>query len=140
MADSQADLLLRAQEARSHAYVPYSKFAVGAAVQTTAGHTFAGANVENASYGLSICAERAALLQAVLAGERMIRVVAVFSNCSPPAVPCGMCLQTISEFAQGNCVVVVGNEKGERAEYMLDSLLPVRFGAASLATESPLSP
>lgn len=136
MTDFQEHLLAHARRARSRAYAPYSRFAVGASVHTLEGHTFVGANVENASYGLSICAERSAFLQAVLSGEKRITTVAVFSACSPPAVPCGMCLQTIAEFAKGDCTILVGNEQGERAKYSLDDLLPVRFEISSLSPYS----
>jgi cytidine deaminase len=120
-----------AQEARARAYAPYSGFHVGAAVRAADGRIFTGANVENASYGLTVCAERSAILAAVLAGVRRITQVAVATSTSPPAAPCGMCRQTISEFAD-ECQIVLANERGERRVVTLADLLPLRFRPAEL--------
>src|SRR5262249_43828167 len=92
------ELVYRASAARARAYAPYSKFEVGVAVLAD-GDVFDGANVENASYGLALCAERNAIARAVLEGCREISVMAVFTETSPPAAPCGMCLQTLCEFS-----------------------------------------
>lgn len=129
-------LVEAAQEAREHAYAPYSRFLVGAAVRSTDGRLFVGANVENASYGLSICAERSAVLAAVLAGARELQAVAVCSDLLPPASPCGMCRQTLAEFAS-DCEIVLCSPartsgSGEVVRVRLSELLPHAFSPASL--------
>jgi cytidine deaminase len=119
-------LLAAAARARTQAYAPYSRYAVGAAVQADNGRVYLGANIENASYGLSLCAERNAVAAAVLDGARRIEAVAVVTTSSPPAAPCGMCRQTLAEFAH-DCPVVLGNQSGERVETTLAQLLPRAF-------------
>jgi len=96
----RADLIAAARAAAAHAYCPYSQFTVGAAVLTDRGEIFAGCNVENASYGLTICAERNAIFQAVARSEKplVIRAVVVFTPTSEPTAPCGACRQVINEF------------------------------------------
>jgi len=126
MAEEWAELEEQALRARARAYAPYSRFHVGAAVRTRDGRVFTGANVENASYGLTVCAERNAILQAVLAGARDIAAVAVATGNSPPAAPCGMCRQTLAEFA-ADCDVLLVNEAGERRRLTLGELLPLAF-------------
>src|SRR5262245_20426069 len=98
-------LINAAQAARRHAYEPYSGFAVGAAVQTASGHVFAGCNVENASYGLTICAERAAVCAAIAAGHKQLTAVAVVT--SGGHAPCGACRQVLAEFGPTMDVVLV---------------------------------
>ncbi len=93
-----SSLISAAIAIRKRAYAPYSGFAVGAAVQTAGGQVFVGCNVENASYGLSLCAERSAIVQAVSAGQRDLIAIAVAA--SPLATPCGACRQFIAEFGQ----------------------------------------
>lgn len=124
-----AELVQRAQAARSMAYAPYSQFLVGAAVRTSDGRIYAGANVENASYGLSVCAERNAILSAVLAGSRELAAIAVCTELSPPAAPCGMCRQTMAEFA-ADCPVVLCGPRGLDGQVLvmrLRELLPHAF-------------
>ena len=108
-----------------NAYAPYSRFPVGAVVETEVG-VFEGVNVENASYGLTICAERIAIGAAVTAGAREVRTVAVASTSSPPASPCGACRQVIAEFGGGARVLLV-NQRGERVETSIEALLPDSF-------------
>jgi cytidine deaminase len=126
-------LIARALAARQKAYAPYSKYQVGCAV-VAGDDVFEGANVENASYGMATCAERSAVVQAVLAGHRRIRVVAVATESSPPAAPCGMCLQTLNEFADDPRAlrVLLANPGGERSEHTLAQLFPHGFRADQL--------
>jgi cytidine deaminase len=130
---SEEELLQAALAAGRRAYAPYSRFHVGAAV-LAGGRVHAGANVENASYGLTLCAERAAIARAVNEGARALEAVAVASDISPPAAPCGMCLQTIAEFAPapGQVRVILGNARGERRDHTLAELLPHGFGPGDL--------
>lgn len=135
--NTQTRLLRTARTAAKNAYAPFSKFKVGAAVLTANGRIFAGCNVENGSYGLTICAERVAIFKAVSAGQRDIRAVAVFAE-SPqsPIVnrkspipgltpPCGACLQVISEFS-ANPEIVLSNGRSTKT-YHLRELLPLGF-------------
>lgn len=124
-----AELLTAAREARRRAYAPYSKFAVGAAVRTSDNRITIGANVENASYGLTVCAERSAVLQTVINGARRIVAVAVCTDLRPPAAPCGMCRHTIAEFATDECEVVLGtpNPSDAVVRLRLGELLPMAF-------------
>ena len=100
-------LVRRAVRAASHTYSPYSGFPVGAAVMTSSGRVFTGCNVENASYGLTVCAERAAVLAAVAAGHRRLRAVAVAAGRGQAARPCGACLQVLAEFAAPDLVLLL---------------------------------
>lgn len=118
-------LVAAAKDVRARAYAPYSRYHVGAAV-LAGGKIYPGANVENASYGLSLCAERNAVAAAIVDGARQIDAVAVVTASSPPATPCGMCRQTLAEFARDLPVVLV-NEAGERTETTLAALLPRAF-------------
>lgn len=131
-----AELVAAAHEAQGRAYAPYSRFRVGAAVRTADGRIFTGANIENASYGLTVCAERNAVMQAVLAGARRIVAAAVVTDLSPPAAPCGMCRQVISEFA-ADCPILLCSVGGERQVVTLGALLPLRFGPSDLLPGSP---
>ena len=100
-------LVRRAARAATASYSPYSHFPVGAAVLTAAGRTFTGANVENASYGLTVCAERVAVFAAVAAGKRRLRAVAVTAGKRVAAPPCGACLQVLAEFAGPELVILL---------------------------------
>jgi cytidine deaminase len=122
-----------ALEARAHAYAPYSKFRVGAAVQMS-GHLFTGVNVENASYPLSVCAERNAIAAAVMGGAVNLEAVAVATDASPPAAPCGGCRQVLREFAADpdKVRITAVNPKGERREWTLAQLLPDSFTGKEL--------
>ena len=122
-----SDKLIRAaEEACGNSYSPYSSFPVGAAVLTSSGKIYAGTNIENASYGATMCAERVAIFKAISQGERKILAIAVYAGAADKAFPCGMCLQVLSEFAE-DIPVILASEKGSFA-YTLSELLPHRFG------------
>ena len=129
------ELIARASAARTRAYAPYSKFEVGAAVKTSDGEVLDGANVENSSFGLTVCAERTAILRAVLEGSREIDAIAVVTSASPPSAPCGACLQTLVEFVPDatRCRVLLANAEGEVRRFTLAELLPHAFRATDLA-------
>jgi len=120
-----------AQAARRKAYAPYSRFRVGAAV-LAGGQVHSGCNVENASYGLTVCAERSAVSAMVAAGSRRLLAAAVASGTVPPTPPCGMCLQTLAEFAGPDLPVFLSGARGSRVETTLGALLPRAFGKGFL--------
>lgn len=124
-------LIEESRDARSRAYAPYSKFLVGAALVTDDGRHFSGANVENASYGLTICAERVAATTAVAAGARRIEAVAVTSSSPTPTPPCGACRQFLYEFNPEMTVVSEGGN-GQRKRWRLSELLLDGFGPEDL--------
>lgn len=128
--DSQRDFLLQtARQAREQAYAPYSRYKVGAALLMDDGRVFSGCNVENASYGLSICAERTAVFKAVSEGGRVITAVAVCT--SNAGSPCGACRQVLAEFAGDVPVWLCDSQGGVRAT-TLYALLPDHFGPEHL--------
>ncbi len=119
-----------AMEVRKNAYAPYSGFAVGAAVLGKSGAVFTGCNVENASYGATICAERAALAAAVATGERELQALAIASGARSPTPPCGICRQCLSELGPG---LPIRSYTGDaHADFELGSLLPDAVGAEQL--------
>lgn len=125
------ELIEAAREARERAYAPFSHFAVGAALRTRAGRIFAGCNVENASYGLTVCAERVAVFKAVSEGEREFESIAVVTDADKLTPPCGACRQILWEFC-GDATVVLANLKGQVEVYRMKDLLPLPFDAHSL--------
>ena len=132
----EQDLVRRAIEARDRAYAPYSGYRVGCVVEVDEQTVYDGANVENASYGLATCAERNAIIRAVLDGHRKIRRIVVATDSSPPATPCGLCLQTMNEFAAPDLSVILVNADGQRRTFNLSELLPHGFKAEQLKTGS----
>jgi len=126
-----SDALVRAAEAaRRHAHAPYSRYQVGAAVETEDGTVYAGCNVENASFGLTICAERAAVCAAVAAGARKIRRAVVITDSDPPGAPCGACRQVLAEFGLDMEVTAIGPAR--RMQWILRDLLPDAFTSEAL--------
>lgn len=117
----------KAIEARENAYVPYSKFKVGAVVVDENGNETKGANIENASYGLSNCAERSAIFSAMSKGARKIKVIAVVADTSKPVSPCGACRQVIKEFSDENTIIILGNLKKEYKIMNIEEILPYGF-------------
>ena len=131
-------LLSAAREAATRAYVPYSDFPVGAAALMADGTVVTGANVENASYGLTICAERVALVTAVAAGHREVRAVAVVAPKLRGVTPCGACRQFLNEFVplDGELTVILEGDSGP-APVSLGELLPRSFGPRDLEAAAP---
>ncbi|MGC1480470.1 MAG: cytidine deaminase [Chthoniobacterales bacterium] len=123
MGDSTEDLIRVATEARSNAYAPYSKFAVGAALRTRSGAVFAGVNVENLSFGLTMCAERVAIGAAVAAGEGEFEEIAIVADTQEPVSPCGACRQVMAEFAP-DLAIELSTLAGSRLRFHLQELLP----------------
>ncbi len=122
-----------ATETRQSAYAPYSKFKVGAAIIDDRGRQYGGCNVENASYGATICAERNGILSAVAAGAKSLKHVVVVTEMNPPAEPCALCLQVIGEFATDETLIWLADLKAVREVVKLKDLLPRHFGPKSLA-------
>ena len=119
------ELLSAALSARERAYAPYSKFLVGAAVLAKSGKIYTGCNIENASYGLTVCAERNALFSAVGAGEREFTALCVVGDTEAPISPCGACRQVMAEFKVPR--IILANLKDDVKEYTLEELLPYGF-------------
>ena len=123
-----APLIAKSLEMRKAAYAPYSQFSVGAAVLAESGRIYGGANVENASYGATVCAERAAIFAAVNAGERKLRAIAVTET------PCGVCRQVMREFADPKSFeIVVAKSAADFRVFTREALLPESFGPEALA-------
>lgn len=125
-------LFKKAVKIRESAYAPYSKFKVGASVLTSKKHTFEGCNVENASYGGAVCAERVALLKAVSAGEKKFSDIVVVTDTQTPAAPCGYCLQMMAEFFKPSTRVWLANPKGIQTVHKFSELLKYPFGPKEL--------
>jgi cytidine deaminase len=125
--DQSKKLLDKAVQAYENAYAPYSKYKVGAAVLWDSGRMTTGSNVENASYGLTVCAERNAIFQGTALGERKIRAIAIAVPDEHMPTPCGSCRQVLREFST-DCAVLLINGKGENRQTSLQALLPESFG------------
>ena len=123
-------LLEAAQAARKQAYAPYSPYQVGSALQTRSGRIYTGCNVENASYGLTICSERVALAKAVSEGEREFELLAICASGAP--APCGACRQVLYEFSPDLVLLLVDPQKKQRARVDLTTLFPHAFQSSSL--------
>ena len=126
------NLIKAAQKAIKSSYSPYSKFRVGAAVQTTSGKIYTGCNIENSSFSLTICAERTALFKAVSESHRKFKAIAIISDNEEITPPCGACRQVIFELA-GNIDVILANAKGRTKVVKVSHLLPIPFDGKMLA-------
>jgi cytidine deaminase len=125
-------LVTAAREARERAHAPFSHFKVGAALETTDGRVITGCNIENATYGLTLCAERVAVFKAVSEGFTSFRRIAVVADTADPTPPCGPCRQILWEFA-GDIEVILANLQEEKGRYQLSALLPLPFDSRLLS-------
>jgi cytidine deaminase len=123
-------LIAAAKQARENAHAPYSNFRVGAALRAKSGRIYSGCNVESASYGLTCCAERVAILKAVSEGDRGFDAIAVVTDADAPAAPCGACRQLIWEFC-GDVPVILANLQGRVEHERAGKLLPRPFGSSA---------
>lgn len=128
-------LIDQAIAARKKAYTPYSNFQVGAAVLTKNKQVFLGCNIENASYGLTNCAERTAIFKAVSEGEKEIEAIVIVGDTEGPISPCGACRQVMAEFCDENTKIILTNLKGDRVETTINELLPGFFSSKDLTTK-----
>ena len=130
-ASDRAELVRAARGARRNALAAYSKFKVGAALETAGGTIVTGCNIENATYGLTVCAERVAMWKALSDGHRKFRRIAVVADTSDPTPPCGPCRQILWEFG-GDLEVILANLRTETGRHRLSALLPLPFDARLL--------
>lgn len=132
----EEDRLVQASlDVRAHAYAPYSEFRVGAALLTADGTIFTGCNVENVTYGMTTCAEQTAVLKAVSEGHRRFVRIAVCTDKSPPATPCGLCRQMLAEFCDDIGIILV-NTAGDREYTRLSDIFPHPFRPRDLIGEA----
>ena len=127
MSQKNKAIAAKAVKAKSLAYSPYSKFRVGAALLTDNGKYFLGANIENSSYGLTICAERTAAFSAVLDGQKKFKAIAIASDAEDFCPPCGACRQVLLELCGGEIDVIMVNNKNEQKLFKLNELIPFSF-------------
>lgn len=125
--------LALARSAMDNAYAPYSRFRVGACLITETGACFTGCNIENASYGATLCAERVALCKAVSEGHRRFSLLALCSDSRQLTFPCGLCRQALSEFAPGLMIVCASRALTDAQGFSLDTLLPHSFSKEDMA-------
>ncbi|WP_040228837.1 cytidine deaminase [Bhargavaea cecembensis] len=125
-------LIEQAGNARQRAYVPYSKFPVGAALLTKDGNVYKGCNIENSGYSMANCAERTAMFKAISEGEREFSALAVVADTPGPVSPCGACRQVLSEFCPADMPVYLTNLKGDLLETTVGQLLPGAFKAEDM--------
>lgn len=128
---SASDLIAAARKARKNAHAPFSRFTVGAALEAEDGTVITGCNVENATYGLTMCAERVAMFKAISEGHRRFTRVAVVADTDAPTPPCGSCRQILWEFG-GDLEVIMANTRRETGRWRLKDLLPLPFDARLL--------
>jgi cytidine deaminase len=137
MSTALPSMLQAARHALGHAHAPYSRFRVGACVRTASGRLYAGCNVENASYGLTLCAETTAIGAMVTAGDRDIAEVLVLTERAEPCPPCGRCRQQLAEFARPGTPVHLCGPEGLRLTTTLGELLPLAFGPGAFERPQP---
>ncbi|MCM0605361.1 MAG: cytidine deaminase [Xanthomonadaceae bacterium] len=125
-----------AKKARLNSYSPYSNYKVGAAVLMKDGSIFGGCNVENSTYGATVCAERTAILSAIAQGSNEIAEICVVTDATPPWPPCGLCRQTLTEFGDGNVKVHLANLSGVKESLKLKDLMPYAFLPEHLSKKS----
>jgi len=124
-------LIEKAKEALENAHVPYSHYTVGAAVLTEDGNVYSGCNIENASYGATVCAERVAIFKAVSNGEKKMKAIALVTGAGDFPTPCGICRQVMAEFAMDDFEIIMSND--EKTEiYKMDEILPLSFTSKNL--------
>ena len=128
---NDSDLIKAARAARRHAHAAFSKFKVGAALEAADGTVITGCNIENATYGLTICAERVAMFKALSEGHRTFRRIAIVADTTAPTPPCGACRQILWEFG-GDLDVILANLRRETGRHQLSALLPEPFDARLL--------
>lgn len=121
------DLMKAANTAMKNSYSPYSGIKIGAAVKCPSGNVYTGTNIENASYGATICAERSAITSAISAGEKQITEIAITGDIDDYAWPCGICRQVIKEFASKDIKIAVSGKNREMKEFTMDEILPNAF-------------
>ncbi|MDF2883496.1 MAG: cytidine deaminase [Clostridiaceae bacterium] len=126
------ELILKAMEARKYAYVPYSKFKVGAAVLTEENLIYTGCNIENASFGATNCAERTAIFKAVSDGHKVIKAIAIVGSESEKTYPCGICRQVISEFAEDGVEIILATNENDYVIKKMEEILPGTFTKKNL--------
>ena len=131
MKEKYEKLIKEAERAKKKAYTPYSKFKVGAAVLCADGKIFTGCNIENASFGLTVCAERVAIFKAISEGSTKFEAIAVISDTEKPCSPCGACRQVMSEFCE-DAPLIMANSKGDVKIKKVKELLPEAFGKNDL--------
>lgn len=132
---SMEKLVATAVAAREKAYAPYSKYQVGAAVLAASGKIYAGCNIENASYSITLCAERVALSNAIAAGEREFHALAIAGGDGQPSMPCGACRQFMAEWTDADFPIIIVSKQGARQETTFGRLLPCPFGPDALQEE-----
>jgi cytidine deaminase len=120
------ELIKKAKKAKVAAYSPYSNFKVGAAVLTKSGRIFVGCNIENCSYGLTVCAERVAIFNAISAGEKEFKAIAIVTDSTELTPPCGACRQVIWEFSR-DVKIILANSQGKQRTTKISNLLPTPF-------------
>lgn len=126
------ELIIQAKNAKTKSYSPYSKFRVGAALLTKNGDVYLGANIENASFGLTICAERTAAFVAKLAGENDFQTIAIVSDSEDYIPPCGACRQVLLELCGNDIEVIITNGNNDKKVFKLKELIPFSFGDEQL--------